>query len=177
MVCDACKQQQATVHLTEIVNEQMTELHLCESCANQKGAQVESHFGLADLLSGLAEMGKPQGGSQETREEEEAAANKACPSCGMTYEDFRKVGRLGCADCYATFKRNLASLLKRIHGSPHHLGKTPARLVKPQKARIELAELKRHLEQAIEMEEFEKAAQLRDQIREMEQRGRSKKSD
>ena len=176
MVCDACKQQQATVHLTEIVNDQMTELHLCEACANQKGAQVESHFGLADLLSGLAEMGKPQ----ETREEHEDTAAKTCPSCGMTYEDFRKVGRLGCAECYGTFKRNLASLLKRIHGSPHHLGKTPASLVKPQKAKTELAELKQQLEQAIEREEFEKAAQVRDQIREMErqeQRGRNKKSE
>ena len=177
MVCDACKQQQATVHLTEIVNEQMTELHLCETCANQKGAQVESHFGLADLLSGLAEMGKPQGGKEAGAGEEEDVSTKACPSCGMTYEDFRKVGRLGCADCYGTFKRNLASLLKRIHGSPHHLGKAPARLVKPaSKTKTELADMKHALERAIEMEEFEKAAQLRDQIREMEQRGR-KKSD
>ena len=173
MVCDACKQQQATVHLTEIVNDQMTELHLCEACANQKGAQVESHFGLADLLSGLAEMGK----GQETREEAEETTSKACSSCGMTYEDFRKVGRLGCAECYTTFKRHLASLLKRIHGSPHHLGKTPAGLVKPQKAKTELVDMKHQLERAIELEEFEKAAQLRDQIREMEQRGRSKKSE
>ena len=175
MVCDACKQAQATVHLTEIVNDQLTELHLCEACANQKGAQVESHFGLADLLSGLAEMGKGQG---ETREEEADSAVKACPSCGMTYEDFRKVGRLGCADCYPTFRRSLASLLKRIHGSPHHLGKTPARLIKPSKTKHELADLKRKLERAIEMEEFEEAARLRDQVRDMErseQRTRNKK--
>jgi len=172
MVCDACKQQQATVHLTEIVNDQMTELHLCEACANQKGAQVESHFGLSDLLAGLADFGK-------TAEIEEEVSAKACPACGMTYNDFRKVGRLGCSECYATFKRSLASLLKRIHGSPHHLGKSPARLVKPPKAKLELAELKRQLERAIETEEFEEAARLRDQIREMEyqeQRARNKKS-
>lgn len=171
MVCDACKQQQATVHLTEIVNDQMTELHLCEGCANEKGSQVESHFGLADLLAGLADVGK-------TTEVEEAVSTKACPNCGMTYDDFRKVGRLGCAECYATFKRSLASLLKRIHGSPHHVGKSPARLVKPPTEKLELAELKRKLERAIEMEEFEDAAQLRDQIREVEQqehRSRNKK--
>jgi len=162
MVCDACKQQQATVHLTEIINDQMTELHLCEPCANQKGAQVESHFGLSDLLAGLADIGKGP-------EAEEEVIAKACPGCGMTYEDFRKVGRLGCADCYPTFKRSLASLLKRIHGSPHHVGKSPARLVKPQKARTELADLKRRLERAIETEEFEDAANLRDQIRDIEQ--------
>ena len=162
MVCDACKQTQATVHLTEIVNDQMTELHLCEACANQKGAQVESHFGLADLLAGLADFGK-------TPEAEEEGSTKVCPSCGMSYEDFRKVGRLGCADCYPTFRRSLASLLKRIHGSPHHLGKTPARLVKPaSKAKHELTDLKRKLERAIEMEEFEEAARLRDQVRDME---------
>ena len=169
MVCDACKQQQATVHLTEIVNGQMTELHLCEACANQKGAQVESHFGLSDLLSGLADFGK-------TQEADEESVAKACPDCGMTYEDFRKVGRLGCSECYTTFKRSLSSLLKRIHGSPHHLGKTPARLVKTPKIKSELSDLKHRLERAIEMEEFEEAARLRDHIREIEQRNRPKKS-
>ena len=161
MLCELCKQSQATVHLTEIVNEQMSELHLCEACANQKGAQVESHFGLSDLLSGLAEFGKTQ--------EPEEVTSQACPNCGMTYDDFRKVGRLGCADCYSTFKRSLGSLLKRIHGAPIHLGKSPARLVKPAKAKTELAELKRKLEQAIEAEEFEEAARFRDQIRRIEQ--------
>ena len=174
MVCDACKQQQATVHLTEIVNGQMTELHLCEACANQKGAQVESHFGLSDLLAGLADFGKPQ------EPEIETTPAKACPNCGMTYEDFRKVGRLGCGECYVTFKRSLSSLLKRIHGSTHHLGKAPARLVKPPRMKIELADMKKRLEQAIEMEEFEQAARLRDQIREMEReqaRAKSKKTE
>jgi len=161
MLCEICKQAQATVHLTEIVNEQMTELHLCESCANQKGAQVESHFGLSDLLSGLADFSKTQ--------EPEEVSSKACPTCGMTYDDFRKVGRLGCSDCYVTFKRSLGGLLKRIHGSPIHLGKSPARVVKPQKAKTELTELKRKLERAIEDEAFEEAARLRDQIHRMEQ--------
>ena len=162
MLCELCKQTQATVHLTEIVNEQMTELHLCEACANQKGAQVESHFGLADLLSGLSDFSKTQ--------EPEEVSTKACPACGMTYDDFRKVGRLGCAECYPTFKRSLGSLLKRIHGSPIHIGKSPIRLLKPSKmAKTELLELKRKLERAIEGEEFEEAAKLRDQIRRAEQ--------
>lgn len=162
MLCELCKQTQATVHLTEIVNDQMTELHLCEACANQKGAQVESHFGLSDLLSGLADFSK----TQETEE----VSTRACPNCGMTYDDFRKVGRLGCSECYPAFKRNLGSLLKRIHGSPIHVGKSPMRLIKPAKiAKSEIADLKRKLEQAIESEEFEEAARLRDQIRRFEQ--------
>ena len=154
MVCELCKHAQATVHLTEIVNDQMTEMHLCEGCANQKGSQVESHFGLADY-----------GKTQET----EGHSAKACANCGMTYEDFRKVGRLGCADCYTTFRRSLGSLLKRIHGAPLHLGKAPVRLIKPTKSKPELVELKRKLENAIEREAFEEAAELRDQIRKMEQ--------
>jgi len=167
MLCELCKQSQATVHLTEIINEQMSELHLCEACANQKGAQVESHFGLADLLSGLADFGKTP--------EAEEVASKTCANCGMTYDDFRKAGRLGCAECYTTFKRSLGSLLKRIHGSPIHLGKSPARLVKPAKAKTELAELRRKLEVAIEEEAFEDAARLRDQIHRLEhQQGQAK---
>ncbi len=172
MVCDACKQQQATVHLTEIVNGQMTELHLCETCANQKGAQVESHFGLADLLAGLADFSKGQ-------DVEPESSSKSCANCGMSYDDFRKVGRLGCSECYGTFRRSLSGLLKRIHGSTHHMGKTPSRLVKPSRAKSELAELKRRLERSIEIEEFEQAARLRDQIREIEreQRAKNKKTD
>jgi protein arginine kinase activator len=162
MLCELCKQTQATVHLTEIINDQMSELHLCETCANQKGAQVESHFGLSDLLSGLADFGKTQ--------EPEEAGGKACASCGMTYDDFRKAGRLGCAECYTTFKRSLASLLKRIHGSPIHVGKSPVRLLKPAKAtKTDVLELRRKLERAIEEEAFEEAARLRDQIRRLEQ--------
>jgi protein arginine kinase activator len=88
----------------------------------------------------------------------------------MTYDDFRKVGRLGCAECYPTFKRSLGSLLKRIHGSPMHVGKSPLRLLKSSKvAKSELLELKRKLEKAIEQEAFEEAARLRDQIRRLEQ--------
>ena len=163
MVCELCKQVQATVHLTEIINDQMSELHLCEACANHKGAQVESHFGLSDLLSGLADFGK-------TQEPEGEASTKACPNCGMTYDDFRKVGRLGCSECYTAFKRSLTSLLKRIHGSPIHVGKAPIRLIKPSKvAKTELLELKKGLERAIEEEAFEEAARLRDQIRRLEQ--------
>ena len=172
MVCDICKQNQATVHLTEIVDEQMSELHLCESCANQKGAQMESHFGLADLLAGLAEVGKPTGGVPV-----EEGEVKTCESCGMTYADFKKVGRLGCSECYMTFRKGLSTLLRRIHGSTAHVGKMPVSMVgnSSAKARSELQELKRKLQRAIEAEDFEEAAKLRDQLRELE-RNREKKT-
>ena len=172
MVCDICKQNPATVHLTEIVDEQMSELHLCETCANQKGAQMESHFGLADLLAGLADFGKPSGVGA-TPEEGEV---KTCESCGMSYEDFKKVGRLGCSECYATFRKSLSTLLRRIHGSTHHMGKVPMSLIGTPKVkgRSELQELKRRLQRAVEAEDFEEAATIRDRLRELE-RNREKK--
>src|SRR3989338_1259671 len=86
-----------------------------------------------------------------------------CRNCGMTYEDFRKFGRLGCSECYEAFKGQLSTLLKKVHGSNQHLGKTPVRIPQVEKKRIEcLQELKNQLMEAIQMEDFEKAADLRD---------------
>ena len=169
MLCDLCKQNQATVHLTEIVDEQMSEMHLCEECASQKGAQMESHFGLSDLLAGLADFGK-------TATSEETGEAKTCAVCRLSYEEFRKIGRLGCSACYETFKDSLGSLLKRIHGSTQHVGKVPhrpagqptAHPAPAMRPKNELAELRRKLAQAIDQEAFEDAAKLRDQIREHE---------
>ena len=170
MLCDLCKQNQATVHLTEIIDERMSEMHLCEDCASHKGAQMESHFGLSDLLAGLADFGKTTG-------PEEAGAATACTVCHLSYEEFRKIGRLGCSACYETFKDSLGSLLKRIHGSTQHVGKVPhrpagqpaaARSPSTTRPKSELAELRHKLAQAIDQEAFEEAATLRDQIREYE---------
>ena len=167
MVCEACKQQQATVHLTEIVNGQMAELHLCEACANQKGAQMESHFGLSDLLAGLADFGK------QVKDVEKVKIK--CSSCGMSYEDFRKFGRLGCSECYVSYREHLGNLLKKIHGSNRHLGKTPTKIQTqtPRTKSESLEELKQQLQQAVKSENFEKAAQLRDRIHELEERQNS----
>ncbi len=162
MLCDICGKKQATVHLTEIVDEQMTELHLCDECAKEKSVQMEQQFGLADLLAGLSDMGKQV-------KEEASPVTVKCLNCGLTYEDFRKVGRLGCSECYNTFRRYLSVLLKKIHGSNQHLGKTPARIAKPVKAISSIQELKDRLQRAIQSEEFEEAARLRDKIKELEQ--------
>lgn len=169
MLCELCKQTQATVHLTEIVNDQMAELHLCETCANQKGTQMEGNFGLSELLGGLADFGKPA-------EEPEEYSKETCGNCGMTYDDFRKIGRMGCSECYIAFKRGVGTLLKRIHGSTHHLGKSPMRLTRSAKGKSELMNLRHKLEQAIDVEAFEEAARLRDAIRRMEQSDKVEKS-
>ncbi len=169
MVCNICGKNQATVHLTEIVNDKMTELHLCEECAQKKSAQMESHFGLADLLAGLADLG-----GQVTKSKKEVKLK--CPRCGLTYEDFKRVGRLGCGECYSAFRDSLLPLLKRIHGSTQHYGKSPKKLTKTirgkttVKDKTELEDLKDKLQKAIKMEEFEEAAKIRDRIREIGRR-------
>jgi protein arginine kinase activator len=176
-----CGKKKATVHLTEIVDEQMSEMHLCEECARNKSAQMEQQFGLGDLLAGLSDVGKTP-----TKTDEKNAL--ICSSCGLNYEDFRKFGRLGCGECYTSFKDHLAGLLRKIHGSNRHLGKTPMSASEsapavPAKASssvgttapvvvapVQVEELKKQLHAAIEAEDFEKAAALRDKIRTIEQK-------
>lgn len=161
MVCDICGKNQATVHLTEIIDDQITELHLCEKCAREKGTEMEEHFGLADLLSGLVDLGPPIVAEQDLKIK--------CPDCGMTYSDFKRIGRLGCGECYNAFRKGLGPLLKRIHGSSQHYGKAPTKVKKVAiKAKTQIQELKAELQKAIQMEAFEEAARLRDKIKEFE---------
>ena len=162
MLCDVCKKNPATVHLTEIIDNQMNELHLCEECAHQKSIQMEQQFGLSDLLAGLAEYGK-------SAKETETVSLK-CPNCGLTYAQFKKIGRLGCGDCYIAFKKYLGPLLKRIHGSSMHFGKSPVKGAKASKKSLDLQELRQKLQKAIDAEEFEEAAKIRDQIKDVEKK-------
>jgi protein arginine kinase activator len=177
MVCDICGKKKATVHLTEIVDEQMSEMHLCEECARQKSTQMEQQFGLADLLAGLsADTSKAS-----TSKEGEKSALK-CSRCGLAYEDFRKFGRLGCGECYTSFKEHLTGLLRKIHGSNKYMGKTPSKYQENQTASLsqgattallpteDLSDLKKQLQSAVAAEDFEKAAVIRDKIRSLEQK-------
>jgi len=166
MRCDICGKKKATVHLTEIVDEQMTEMHLCEDCAREKSVQMEQQFGLADLLAGLSDFGK------QLKTEEKAKLR--CGHCGISYDDFKKFGRLGCSECYPTFRDSLTVLLKKIHGSNHHLGKSPAKFPGYVKENMdELRNLRNLLEEAIRNEDYEKAAEFRDKIRELEKKEKS----
>jgi len=171
MICDICNKNPATVHLTEIVDDQMTELHLCESCARQKSESMESQFGLSDLLAGMAEFSKPA-----TQDKEDTTLK--CKKCGLTYADFKKVGRLGCNECYESFKKYLGPLLKRIHGSNQHFGKSPYKSqdtqvkLKTSGENLDLAALREKLKKAVDSEAFEEAARLRDQIREIENKSK-----
>lgn len=168
MQCDICHKNEATVHLTEIIDNQITELHLCEECARQKGSQMEQHFGLADLLAGLADLGQ--------QFEAPGKTEVKCSNCGLTYQDFRRIGRLGCSVCYETFRDSLGVLLKRIHGSTQHLGRAPTKVVTAVRKKTEIDTLRVKLARAIEMEEFEEAAKLRDTIRAQEAKKGKKQS-
>jgi len=176
MTCDICGKKKATVHLTEIVDEQTSEMHLCEECARQKSSQMEQQFGLADLLAGLSDPSKTPGSSKESKE-----SVLKCSRCGLPYEDFRKFGRLGCGECYTSFKEHLNGLLRKIHGSNKYMGKTPSTYQPGEKEALaegalallpsdDPADLKKQLHSAIAAEDFEKAAQIRDKIRNLEQK-------
>ena len=176
MVCDICGKKKATVHLTEIVDAQTSEMHLCEECARQKSTQMEQQFGLADLLAGLSDTGK----TPASKEGEKNVLK--CSRCGLPYEDFRKLGRLGCGECYTSFKEHLTGLLRKIHGSNKYMGKTPPKYQESQMAPLsegattallpneDLSDLKQQLQSAVAAEDFEKAAVIRDKIRSLEQK-------
>ncbi len=161
--CQVCKKNIATVHLTEILKGKKREIHLCEECAGKKGVAFKSGFSIQDLLSGLA-------GSAAAQEMAKMQQIK-CPICGLSYLDFRQHGRLGCATDYTVFKEGLIPLLEKIHGSTEHLGKIPAKSGEAHQAGRELLELRQELKQAVDREDYEKAAALRDRIRTLEEGG------
>lgn len=162
MLCCICKDKNATVHLTQITGEKMQKVDLCEECAKSKGVNDQTGFSLADLLLGL-------GASQEL-EQSAGGAEAKCPKCGFTHADFKKSGRLGCSECYQTFSEGLGGLLKTMHKGVRHIGKIPEGLRTRRDISEQLAALQKKLNKAIETENFEQAAQLRDEIKQLNNR-------
>jgi len=171
MLCDNCGEREAAIHLTQIVNNSVTTLHLCEQCAAEKGVETGASVAKFPLGDFLASLGKTAGGEQA-----EAAPGVACPSCGGTLKDFRDTGRLGCAMCYTTFEPHLRDLLRRLHGSSRHAGEqyagaASAAAAPPAPAATasrEVGELREQLRRAVETENFELAAELRDKLKVLE---------
>ncbi len=158
MVCDVCKTNQATVFLTQIIDGKMQKVNLCEACSKEKGVTDPLSFALIDLLPGLG---------AET-EVEQGAPVQRCPACGFSQADFKKTGRLGCPVCYDTFAEGLGGLLKAMHRRTTHTGKIPARLKRSMEFGARVKQLKTDLDKAVSEENYEAAAQLRDQLRELE---------
>ncbi len=166
MRCQECGERAATVHVTRIINGQKQEDFLCEICAREKGELgllVDPKFLMHQFLAGILGGGENGQASAQTE-----VAGGECAACGMTYQEFSKGGRLGCPACYQHFADNLEPLLKRIHGSAVHTGKVPVRSGGTIRIKREIAELRRQLAVKVDREEFEVAAELRDRIREME---------
>src|SRR6185437_13684997 len=162
MLCCICKEKEATVHLTQIAGDKMQKVDLCEDCAKHKGVNDPAGFSLADLLLGL-------GASQEL-EQASGGSDLRCPKCGFTQADFKKAGRLGCSECYTTFAEGLESLLKTMHKGTRHSGKVPQALRQTRELADRLKTLQKKLNKAVEDENFEQAASLRDEIKQMSAR-------
>jgi protein arginine kinase activator len=168
MQCQICGKKPAVVHFTEIVNNKKSEYHVCEKCAEEKGYHVplsKSKLSVGDIVAGMVD--------QSLGTEEVKVGRVQCPRCHMVYSTFKETGRLGCAECYVTFRAQLRPLLRRIHGSTKHVGKAPVRDADRVAIRREVHRLHEEMQRAIEREEFEKAAEIRDQIRLMEDQGAS----
>jgi protein arginine kinase activator len=157
--CQNCPSQ-ATVHLTDIVAGQKKELHLCEACAEQQQFIKQKELNLPAILHSL--IGHHIG--QLTDE----LARLTCPACGIKYMEFRAEGRLGCPHDYTVFRAGLEPLLQRIHRSGRHIGKAPRHRRYTAERQLEMVELRQQLRAAVDAENYEEAARLRDLIRQKE---------
>ena len=162
MLCDICKKNVATVHLTQMVEGKTKKVDLCETCSKEKGVDDPTGFSLADLLLGL--------GAAQEMAQASSGGEVRCSHCGFTQADFKKAGRLGCAECYTTFAEGLESLLKTMHKGTKHVGKVPQLMKRSQDLSDRLKSLQKKLEKAIADEEFEVAVQLRDEIAQVKTR-------
>lgn len=166
MNCDECGKRPATVHITKIENGKKTDMHLCEQCAMQKNVlSLSTNFSVNDLLAGLLSSGGA------TIKKSDMINNTTCDICGLSYSKFGETGRFGCSHCYEVFGDRLNPLFKKVHGNINHTGKIPNRVGGRIKVLREVERLKKQLDEAIRNEEYEKAATLRDKIREIKKDG------
>ena len=161
MLCENCGEREVAVRITSIVNNEMKQQGLCERCAAERGVETT-----------IAAPKHPLGALLQAAQQQLAAPSGEagrCTFCGSTMNDFRATGRWGCARCYATFEGSMRELLRRLHGNSRHAGQAydPPQPQLDERATI-LGELKERLRRAIETEQFELAADLRDRIRVME---------
>jgi protein arginine kinase activator len=153
--CDLCSKA-ATVHLTQIVNNKIHKVDLCEACAQAKGVTDPNGFSLADLLLKASLNPEPSGDGK-------------CTTCGFTQQDFKKTGRFGCADCYDHFKGMLEPMLETMHKGNSHTGKIPQHAAVRKSLYERLTQLETELDQAIKSERYEDAARYRDEISQVRQ--------
>ena len=154
--CDLCANP-ATVHLTQIVNNKVHKVDLCEACAQAKGVTDPSGFSLADLLL------------KASLNPEAPTAGRKCEQCGFTQNDFKKIGRFGCPQCYSTFSALVDPMLDNMHKGTAHAGKIPERALERKSIHERITELEASLDKAVKSELYEDAARCRDEINQLKQ--------
>ena len=164
MQCQVCQKKEATIHLTEITDGVRSEMHLCEHCAQEEGIAVKSQLSINELLSGLLAT-QPSDDELFGDTEQELS----CPHCGFTLGQFTKEAVLGCPYDYEVFEKSLLPLIKKAHdGQTVHRGKVPSKMPKDTKKQIKLTALRQQLQIAVQSEDYELAAKLRDKINQLE---------
>ncbi len=159
MKCENCGKSDASVHFTQIRDQKKNEMHLCKECAKSKGFHnplEDMPFPLAEFLTSMVKQGSAKS---------DPIARLVCSECGMRFVDFSRVGRFGCGHCYTAFRAPLEDLFRKIHGATRHRGRTAPRHADTTQSIVEEeVRLKEELRRAIEREEFELAAELRDRL-------------
>lgn len=161
MKCDACGLRDALIHVRQMQKNGVQELHLCEECAQERGylREEDAEVSAGDLLAGLLDgTGAPEGSPPPA----------ACPRCGLAVSEFRKRGRAGCADCYEAFGADVRRILSQMAPRPRHTGKLPRETGGPVAEAADREELAIELRAAVEGEDYERAARLRDRIRDLD---------
>jgi protein arginine kinase activator len=169
MLCDDCQKKDATIQVTQIINNEKMTLNLCQKCAEKRGFRSPFEgvpFPLAEFLSSMIKPGIEAGKKSVAKTGKETR----CPNCGMSFSDFAQKGRLGCGSCYRTFKPQLKDLLRKIHGTEIHRGKIPNLPGEEMEYLKEERKLQEELKKAIDEEDFEMAAQIRDKIKGLQSR-------
>ena len=164
MLCERCHQKQATVHMQQIVNGVKAEMHLCQDCSSHTDSPITIEALFNGLLGSFLTMAAEKQNSREAY-----VHVKPCPICGMSFEHFKSGGgKLGCAACYRVFSRELEAILKNVQASLQHEGKFPKKSGRAMFEKREAVRLREVMRKAIEEENFEEAARLRDEIRLLE---------
>lgn len=174
MICQVCNKNKANIHYKTNINGKQTEVFLCSECAEKNGMAKKLSFEPIDVIDGFLGKGTDDifgglfAGMMNDSPSKSINEPKVCPVCGMRFSDFLHGGKIGCAECYNTFSQPLSSTVKRIHASTEHCGKVPQDKAEGLSQRRKLEELKIKLNEAVEKQEYELAAQYRDEIKKIE---------
>ncbi len=166
MMCQDCKKREAHVRIQEVVNNEIKAVHLCKECAAARGFHSplgNIPFPLAEILSGLA-------AGAASSEKTEAKSKITCRTCGLSFDAFTRQGRFGCGDCYRTFRHDLEQMMRKIHGASLHRGRSPVLTASDSDTGLpipvkEEERLEQELKKAIDLEDFERAAEIRDKLK------------